>query len=275
MQIRYETRRKDFYCWAGDGARPSLTCWPHLHYHIELVYMLEGESTAYADTTAYALEAGDIFISFPNQLHQFKSAAPERYMLIIISPDIMPEMSRLFIEELPTAAVLKHADRNPHLLNLMQVAFKEGASNAPWRDNIIRGAMQAFFGELFRLLPLVKRQELGQHALQSVLNYCTRNFTRDLTLKLLEEELHLSKYYISHLFSERVGIHFNDYVNSLRISDACRLLRQTDMCMTEISDAVGFGTLRTFNRAFSKQMGLSPSEYRRSDAQQPSMISIP
>jgi AraC-like DNA-binding protein len=82
---------------------------------------------------------------------------------------------------------------------------------------------------------------------------------------MLEEELHLSKYYISHLFGDKLGIRFNDYINSLRISEACRLLRTSTLSVTEISDASGFGTLRTFNRAFMKQMGMSPSEYRRGD----------
>ena len=73
-----------------------------------------------------------------------------------------------------------------------------------------------------------------------------------------------SKYYISHLFSMKLKVRFNDYINSLRINDACRQLRQTDKTVTEISECVGFNTLRTFNRAFIKQVGTSPSEYRKS-----------
>ena len=55
---------------------------------------------------------------------------------------------------------------------------------------------------------------------------------------------------------------FNDYINSLRVSAASRYLSGTDKSITEISELVGFGTSRTFNRAFLKQFGKSPSEYR-------------
>ena len=79
----------------------------------------------------------------------------------------------------------------------------------------------------------------------------------------MEEELHLSKYYISHLFGSKIGTGFNDYINALRVSEACRYLRRTNKSITEISALVGFGTLRTFNRAFFKQVGMSPSEYRK------------
>ena len=79
---------------------------------------------------------------------------------------------------------------------------------------------------------------------------------------LLEQELHISKYYISHLFSDKLHISFNDYVNSLRVSHACRYLRDGTLSVTEVAAKVGFGTLRTFNRAFSKQIGCTPSAYR-------------
>jgi hypothetical protein len=68
------------------------------------------------------------------------------------------------------------------------------------------------------------------------------------------------------LFGDILNVKFTDYVNSLRISEACRLLRATDHSVTEIASMAGFGTLRTFNRAFIKRMGVSPSNYRKSNA---------
>ncbi|MBO7296439.1 MAG: helix-turn-helix transcriptional regulator, partial [Clostridia bacterium] len=65
-------------------------------------------------------------------------------------------------------------------------------------------------------------------------------------------------------FGNKIGTGFNDYINALRVSEACRYLRRTNKSITEISALVGFGTLRTFNRAFIKQVGTSPSEYRKS-----------
>ena len=44
---------------------------------------------------------------------------------------------------------------------------------------------------------------------------------------------------------------------------ACRYLSQTEQSVTEISEAVGFSTLRTFNRAFLRHAGATPSAYRK------------
>jgi AraC-like DNA-binding protein len=100
-------------------------------------------------------------------------------------------------------------------------------------------------------------------SLRAIVSFCNRNYTENLSLSLLEEKLHLNKFYISHLLSGKLGLHFNDYINSLRVSEACRYLTNSDYNITEIGSRVGFNTPRTFNRAFIKQMGVSPTEYRK------------
>ena len=100
------------------------------------------------------------------------------------------------------------------------------------------------------------------HAIGSVMNYCMAHYSEPLSLDLLEKKLHINKYYISHIMNQKLNMGFNDYINSIRISNACRKLSESNLSISEISDAVGFNTVRTFNRAFSKRMGISPREYR-------------
>lgn len=131
MQIHYENRVGDFYYRDRTAGGSQLHCKPHLHYHIELVYLLEGQTRGFADSTEYCIEGGDIFIAFPNQLHQFVSTGPERYMLFILSPDLMPELSRLFTEQLPESALLKHADRQSKAAGAVTDCGGRGARGRP------------------------------------------------------------------------------------------------------------------------------------------------
>ena len=119
-----------------------------------------------------------------------------------------------------------------------------------------------FFGNLLKRITLKDIRSQDMTVLGMILNYCTNNSEKNLSLSLLEKELHVSKYYISHLLRNKLKIGFNDYINSIRVSKACELLLQSDKPVTEISDTVGFNTLRTFNRAFLKQVGITPSAYR-------------
>lgn len=262
---RYETKTEDYYCIRRDEkSRGKLHCRPHLHYHIEFGIFKEGSTAFFVDSVEYRLEPGDIFIAFPNQIHRYDSVDFEQYDLIIANPDTIPELSSVFGSCVPKSAVLKKCEHTEHLRELIgEICRANVSADAQYRELVLKGYMLSFFGELLSVMELSDTKLGDSHALKSVVNYCTKNFSKELSLSILENELHISKYYISHLFSNKLMVRFNDYINSLRISEACRRLRRSDDTVTEISEAVGFGTLRTFNRAFTKQMGMSPSEYKK------------
>ena len=274
MKPLYENRQLDFYF--RDDAESPLQCNAHLHYHLELLCLLGGETHAYVDSCEYRLEAGDIFLVFPNQIHRFESFEKENYLLFIINPDMMPELCRLFTNALPLSNVVRGAARDHALLECLRaMAESQSMEDNPYRDVVLKGQMLSFFGGLLHRMDLTKPREGDSQSLKAVVRYCSQNFTKELSLEILERELHISKYYISHLFSHKLNMRFNDYVNSLRISDACRYLRHDSRSVTEISELVGFATLRTFNRAFIKQIGMTPSQYRKSNASPYGSASIP
>ncbi len=262
---QYETRNEDFYCRSHDAShRGRLNCSPHLHYHIEFGVYKQGKTDFYVDSVKYELEPGDVFIAFPNQIHSYETLEEEYYDLVIVNPDTLPELASVFATCVPCMSVLKSCKSTKRLRELMdRICHAILSPEGQYREVMIKGYMLSFFGELLSVMPLSDTKLGDSHALKTVVNYCTQNFSKDLSLSILENELHISKYYISHLFSGKLKVRFNDYINSLRISEACRRLRRTDDTVTEISESVGFGTLRTFNRAFTKQMGMSPSEYKK------------
>jgi AraC-like DNA-binding protein len=267
----YENRQTDFFCRSDNGGKVKLQCNPHLHYQTEIVQMIKGSATGYADTESCTIEAGDIFIAFPNQVHKFVTRGEETYRLFIVSPDLTPEFLHTLTSSVPRSSLIKGAGLDFEIDALMQTLFgfkgsKQTGVNI-YDDAVIKGCLLALFGKLLPNMSLSEPRTGDSRAVREVVGYCSKHFTEELSLERLETELHLSKYYISHLFSGKLGIGFNDYINSLRISHACRLLRREDMQITEISEAVGFSTLRTFNRAFAKFRGMTPSEYRRSGSQ--------
>ena len=218
---------------------------------------------AYIDSSEYTVEAGDILVAFPNQVHRFEMLEDEKYLLFIVHPDMMPELSAAISGLTPASAVVRREEGTQALLALLQQMRAVADGQSPFRDVTLKGLLLTFFGQLLERMPLTQPRAEDSTAIRDIVNYCATHFTGDLSLDELEDALHLSRYYISHLFSHKLKIRFNDYVNSLRVSEACRLLRDTPLSMTDIGSRVGFNTLRTFNRSFVKQMGQTPSEYRR------------
>ena len=259
----YENRNTEFYSRNSAGGKHRLHCAAHLHYHLELVLMLEGDCLGFSDFEQCPITPGDVFLAFPNQIHRFESHGPERYYLFIVSPDMCPELTALFTGSVPRSALIKGAGNDPEILSLFSRLSQIKQPQNAFEEAERRGYLLALFGKLLAKMELTNTTQSESHSLKTIVNYCTQNYTKELSLSVLEQELHISKYYISHLFSDKLHIGFNDYINSLRVSFACNYLRYSDRSITEISDLVGFGTLRTFNRAFFKQMGRTPGEYRR------------
>lgn len=261
MVAFYENRTDEFHARRTKDGKGHIGCSAHLHYHLELAIFLEGEARAFVDTKEYTLHSGDVFLTFPNQVHRYESYTKEEYYLFIVNPDILSELSRVFDGGVPTSAVLPGAANDPEIVELADKLYHI-REDMPFYETLRRGYLLTLFSKLLPQFTLTSANTGDTHTLKDIVTYCTKNYTKDLSLAELERELHISRYYISHLFSDKLKIGFNSYINSLRISYACRYLRYSDKSVTEISDLVGFGTLRTFNRAFLRQTGKTPSEYR-------------
>lgn len=262
MDVQFQSRASDFFFHRGERGKHSLACPPHFHPHIEFFYLQEGKLSCQIDTDTYTVEAGDLLIVFPHQVHIYQAIEEtDSHLLFIVHPDLMPELKSVFSTRQPKSAVIRHFDRQGELLNMLHQMSGPMQAKKPYRDVVFKGLLLTFFGKLLSLLELDEPSKAPQ-SLHQVVSYCSLHFQTDLSLEHLEKELHLSRYYISHLFNHKLHIRFNDYVNALRIAEACRLLSATEISITEICTKVGFNTLRTFNRSFIKQMGLPPSEYR-------------
>ena len=263
MGAIYENKKDDFSCRNATEGQYPLAFGAHLHYHLELVYMIEGSTRCAVDTGEYMLESGDVLLVFPNQVHRYDPAEKEKYILFIINPDLLPELSRYVAGVAPASPIVRGVGSDPEMHRLLTTLAATEDMPADYRDAMTKGYLLALFGHLLCRMSFGEGSQADSHTLRAIVSYCAQNYSRELTLSTLEEELHLSKYYISHLFGSKIGTGFNDYINALRVSEACRYLRHSNKSITEISALVGFGTLRTFNRAFIKHVGMSPSDYRK------------
>jgi len=262
MDIIYENKIEDFYCRTSFGSNVTLACPPHLHYHIELGCVIEGQTKIIVDSNVYEIESGDLFICFPNQLHKYETIKPEKHILFIFNPDMTPEFSKLFISSFPRSAIIKGALDDEDIRFLMYKISELRHGKNAYNSVMIKGYLLALLGKIFNRIELIDNQSKDIKLLGAILKYCTKNYDQPLTLSVLERDLHISRFYISHTLSTKLHMGFNDYINSLRVSKACKYLTDTDMSITAVSETVGFNTIRTFNRAFIKNTGITPSEYR-------------
>ncbi len=260
----YETRAMDVYA-SELRVQTKLTCPSHLHSHIEIFYLLSGRVAASVDFKQYEVCAGEALVVFPNQVHKFTSLEPgEASYLYIIHPNVTPEYAELFSSSRPKSPVIRGVDQDPTLHKLF-LSLRESANDTDARYHALRtkGFLLSLYAAIFSTMDFEALSPLETDSAKSIVSFCSEHFSEDLSLDYLASRLRLSKFYISHIFNDKLEIGFNDYVNLLRYSEACRLLRETNLKIAEIAFLVGFNNVRTFNRVFVRFDTRSPSDYRK------------
>lgn len=92
--------------------------------------------------------------------------------------------------------------------------------------------------------------------------YIARHYMKTLTLEEISKHVHLNASYLSIVFKKETGQNFSDYLTCYRIEMAKNMLRQGDMSIAAISEAVGYADSKYFSRIFTKLVGIKPSAYR-------------
>jgi two-component system, response regulator YesN len=95
----------------------------------------------------------------------------------------------------------------------------------------------------------------------------TRKFIEEhsgeaLSLRRVAKAANIHPNYLSEKFKQVTGMNFVEYVTHTRFKEACRLLRDGDLRISEIAFAAGFQSLSQFNRVFKRLCGKSPTQFR-------------
>lgn len=101
-------------------------------------------------------------------------------------------------------------------------------------------------------------------AVQSMQDYILEHTTEEITLTDLAKAAHFSPWYAHRLFKELTGISPAEYIRKLRLSQAAKRLKVEKGRVTDIAMSLGFESIDGFTRAFVREFGMTPSEYRLS-----------
>ena len=258
MDFYFENRNNAVSVSRGNGLMPQ----PHIHNDIEMVVMLGGETLATADSKSSVLKAGDIYIAFPNQIHFYHDRITTKHLLFIFSPELVDEFKGIFDNNIPASPIIENALANPHIKWTTEQILEVAQQRPPYADEHLRGLLLILLSEIFGMMSFEIAPKYDSNILKQVIKYCSENYTQDITLSSIADDLHVSKYYVSHLFGKRLKVSFNDYINTMRIKRACELLNKKEGSVIDIGFAVGYNSTRSFNRCFKNVCGVSPKDYR-------------
>lgn len=97
----------------------------------------------------------------------------------------------------------------------------------------------------------------------AAMDYVQAHYQEKLKLQDIAKHLHVNSAYLGQRIKKRYGISFNEFLHEYRIEKAKKLLRRTDMCISDISERVGYADADLFAAKFKALNGVSPSVYKK------------
>jgi AraC-like DNA-binding protein len=250
----------------------------HWHEHLQLIYFLSGKALIGCNSRSYLAKAGDLAVINGNELHYGEnlSASLVCYMIridfsFLLSNQIDSCQTKYIaplIQNQISFKNLVHNDRNiTHCTKKMIAEYTskkagyELAIKACTYELVVlllRGYLDKIYSEKERssIMRNVKR-------FQQILDFLDNHYREPITIEQLASMVCISKYHFCRLFKERTGKSAGDYIHHLRINYALKLMRESDLNITEIALASGFSDTNYFCRVFRKYQNFSPSQYRK------------
>jgi AraC-like DNA-binding protein len=97
-----------------------------------------------------------------------------------------------------------------------------------------------------------------------IILYLHLNYSRKITIEEITKVFHTNRNTLNKRFTKETGLSVMEYIIKLRIKVACTLLRDTNLPISEIIERVGFTDNSYWGRTFKKLVGLTPTDYRKS-----------
>jgi AraC-like DNA-binding protein len=263
MNPFYETRPEEMFAFVS--YKPDTI--PHIHIQLELMYVINAEIQVTVDQQTKTLTNGDLAVIFPNCIHG--RAIPLQnssvnVAIVAVKPHLTGDFSNIILNFIPenpflcSNAVSKEAVYAIHQL----VELFKNLNLNEYNSVLIKSYMQIILGLVIPELTLKKNSGPEYNLIQKSVNYITENFHQQLSLESVADYVGASKCHLSAVFSHKLHIGFNQYLNNIRLNCAQDFMRNTDNSITQIAYDCGFGTVRTFNRVFEKNNQMTPSQFR-------------
>lgn len=250
----------------SDENRPRLL---HAHPDFAEVLLIEEGSTRFLiGETAYDVQAGDLLVFNSGVVHDELSGTGFGCSCIAVGGLRLPGLRENALVPEDASPVYPVGEELPDLRALYRLVYRYLSEDRPDCEVFCHRLMLAL---LDRVLTITGSLSLRVPAApepatlgKQVQDYIDQHFSEPLTLQQLGQALHVSPYYLAHVFKESSGYSPRQYLLRRRIGEAQTLLISTDLPISRIAEMVGYDTQNYFDQQFSKHTGMPPRKFRQS-----------
>ncbi len=258
---------------------------PHVHDWLELNYMYDGVCHQTINGHPLKLGSGQVLLIDTDVPHSTEVLRGDNIMVSILVQK--KYLQSRFFSRFSSDNILSHffinainenAKHNSYILfrsednRRIPFIFKEFLCETydPSLNSV--DILDSLFSLLVAELINVYENDIGRAEMQSenfmllpVLRYIESNF-KTCTLEGTAKFFNMNPNYLTTLMKEKFGLSFKKMVLQQRMMMAAKLLRNTNMNLSEVAHEIGYENLSFFNKKFREHHQCSPKEYRKSEA---------
>ena len=254
----------------------------HFHPHYQLFTVLEGTGTRFIGDSIQYFEAGDTDFLGPNLPHLWRSdkmyfennsTLKTHGIVLYFTEDFLGSDFFEKSEMSVLNALLKNSSRGlvwsgktkQHVIDrLLDLRNIKGFKRILILLDLLHSLSQSKDYQFITNENYTNLHKLSEtERMQKVYEYVSKNFKDTIKLSDIAEKVNMSEAAFCRYFKKRTNRSFVDFVNEIRIGNACKLLSQNTLNVSGICFESGFNTISNFNFHFKKIVGKTPSEYAR------------
>lgn len=242
----------------------------HFHHEFELTLITHGTGTRFVGDCVEEYGPGDLTLIGPELPHTYQSAQGDGRHEAIVVQFRRDFLGADFFTRTEFAGVDSLLERAARGLSFPPEAVELGRlGTLPPPERTL-----ALIGALVRLSRCAEARPLAGSRYVPTLDGATRDridaivtlineeYAGPITVEAIARAVHMAPASVSRLFRRITGATITGYLTMVRVSAACRLLRDTDRSVSAIAGDCGYANLSNFNRRFRELKGMSPREYR-------------
>lgn len=254
----------------------------HDHLFHEIAYIRSGSAEHHTASGIQRIGPGTLIIIRPQVWHAYVNCQKFSVVNCLFNSFLLYQLLPLLTDSPNMTALLRAQPRPPadlspsvtHVPSKHRAEIEHLLGRIQHEQTHRRAAWQsASTACLLQILVLTARLYKGstevdasspatETAVLAAAHHIEAHLKDSVSLSALAAMTGLSKGHLSRHFSARMGMGIVDYQHRLRIEEACRLLRLTDLSITQIAMRAGYAEIAYFSRCFRKIMGISARDYR-------------
>lgn len=246
-----------------------------IHDETELIWVMNGTMTIVCDGKQYVLTAQTLFMVNAYQTHTVQSSPDSMIICYRFKKEHLQKNNQsfegmYFINRVYTLDELVIKYREVPLLigQLLDLLITVNPSTLV-RYKII-GYYNMLIYELYTMLLKerymdIKKRDIPIYLerLNEIVEYINLEFLHKICLDDLAKQIGISRFRLSHFIKEYIGISFRDYISNMRLEYALRLLKDSDLCVMDVTKLAGFSDIKYLNKLLKERFHLTALKYRK------------